>query len=192
MDSRFTDKIKKTDTCWLFIGRLFDKSGYGQYSIDSKPVLAHRYSYQVNKGNIPEGLVVRHTCDVRNCVNPDHLILGTQQDNINDMIERERNSKGDAHYSRTNPEKLARGEAHGSKTHPEALIRGDEWNKSHKNHIIKQSGVNNYLSKLSEDDVKEIRVLAGFYSQRELGRIYNMSKSSIAGIINRKSYKNII
>jgi hypothetical protein len=191
MDNRFLEKINKTDTCWLFT--LINKTtGYGQYTVDGSTELAHRYSYKIHKGIIPDNLVVRHTCDIRNCVNPEHLLIGTTQDNINDKVERNRQSKGDTHYARTNPEKVARGERHGSKTHPEALVRGEEWFKSHNNHIISQSGVNNYLSKLTEDDVIEIRILAGFYSQRELARIYNMSKTSVAGIINRRTYKNII
>tara|TARA_R110001606_G_scaffold115974_2_gene244548 strand:- start:697 stop:1032 length:336 start_codon:yes stop_codon:yes gene_type:complete len=54
---------------------------------------AHRFAYALSKGEIPDGFVVRHTCDNPACCNPDHLILGTQADNIADMYKRKRNRK---------------------------------------------------------------------------------------------------
>ena len=55
--------------------------------------------------------MVRHTCDVRLCVRPDHLLLGTQADNMRDMAERDRCQRGDTHWMRTTPERIPRGEA---------------------------------------------------------------------------------
>lgn len=83
--------------CWLWTGSL-NNEGYGQVNINKKTTSAHRVS-----ANAPLDKVVMHKCDVRCCVNPDHLVLGTQRDNIWDM-----HRKGRASYNR------ARGEQHSS------------------------------------------------------------------------------
>lgn len=80
--------------CWLWIGSL-KKGGYGQIGGFNKSgkrtmLSAHKASYLAFNGDVPDGLIVRHTCDNRICVNPDHLVVGTQKDNFNDMVERGR------------------------------------------------------------------------------------------------------
>lgn len=85
---RFWRSVVKTNKCWLWVAGT-DTNGYGQFSIKSKAVLVHRFSYELHKGKIPyhdsyHGICVLHTCDTPNCVNPDHLILGTQIENIKD------------------------------------------------------------------------------------------------------------
>jgi len=60
-------------------------------------MLAHRASYQSYIGEIPEGLNVLHRCDVPSCINPDHLFLGTTQDNVDDKVNKNRQSKGSGH-----------------------------------------------------------------------------------------------
>lgn len=74
------------DGCWLWIGAL-TQSGYGKWPMNrtDKVRPAHRLSYTLYKGEIPEGLHVCHSCDVPCCVNPDHLWLGTNRDNTKDM-----------------------------------------------------------------------------------------------------------
>ncbi len=57
--------------------------------------MAHRASYQVYKGDIPDGLVIMHSCDNPSCVNPDHLTAGTQKQNIHDMMKKGRHAKGE-------------------------------------------------------------------------------------------------
>lgn len=78
--------IKKD--CWLFTGRI-EKSGYGRKG----GVSAHRLSYQTFVGKIPKGKFVLHKCDVRNCINPNHLYLGTSKDNMRDCLERGRHPR---------------------------------------------------------------------------------------------------
>lgn len=68
--------------------------GYGISWKDGKTISAHRKVYEELNGPIPKGLVVRHTCDNRSCVNPKHLILGTAKQNSQDMVERNRQAKG--------------------------------------------------------------------------------------------------
>ena len=75
--------------CWLW-ERATTHNGYGQISIGGKIMIAHRYSWELHGGHIPDGLCVLHKCDVRCCVNPDHLWLGTQKDNSQDALKKGR------------------------------------------------------------------------------------------------------
>lgn len=79
--------------CWLWHGAL-NAHGYGRATIGGATGLAHRAAYAAAHGD-PGSLVVRHTCDVRACVNPDHLRLGTQLDNIQDTVDRGRTPAGE-------------------------------------------------------------------------------------------------
>lgn len=88
---RFDKYIKKlANGCWEWQGNLH-KDGYGFFTINSKPVLAHRISFQLYIKKIPKGLFVCHSCDNRKCVNPKHLWLGTQFQNMQDMMQKKRN-----------------------------------------------------------------------------------------------------
>lgn len=76
--------------CWIWTASSNSK-GYGRIGIGtSTSRMAHRVSYLLFKGEIPIGLLVCHSCDVPSCVNPDHLFLGTNKDNMNDMVKRNR------------------------------------------------------------------------------------------------------
>lgn len=74
--------------CWAWTGS--KRNGYGEYGGTS----AHRVSYKLFKGDIPNNLFVMHICDNRECINPDHLKLGTNQDNVNDKVEKGRQVGG--------------------------------------------------------------------------------------------------
>jgi len=81
--------------CWIFMGAV-NQFGYGIVGTGKRGMpndRAHRITYKHYKGDIPNGMFVCHTCDVPSCCNPDHLFLGTNQDNVNDMVRKKRNSK---------------------------------------------------------------------------------------------------
>ena len=81
-----------TTGCWLWIGPVTGK-GYGRLKIDWRQrgnIYAHRLSWEIHKGAIPDGLSVLHVCDVSACVNPAHLFLGTISDNHADMYRKGR------------------------------------------------------------------------------------------------------
>jgi hypothetical protein len=79
---RFLSYVNKTDTCWLWTRSINIQTGYGQFSHHSRLVSAHRYSYELVKGEIPKGLELDHLCRIRHCVNPSHLEAVTRSVNM--------------------------------------------------------------------------------------------------------------
>lgn len=93
-EARFWGRVNKTpDGCWLWTGTLLT-TGYGRLMVKGKPVNVHRYSYRLHYGEIEDDLNVCHRCDVRHCVNPAHLWLGTDTQNMQDMSAKGRAASG--------------------------------------------------------------------------------------------------
>jgi hypothetical protein len=88
-------KIDEETGCWIWSGSKKGGNGYGRVSYEGEYIGAHRGSYIAHVGVIPEGMLVLHRCDNRLCVNPEHLFIGTQSDNIQDMLK-----KGRGRYQR--------------------------------------------------------------------------------------------
>jgi hypothetical protein len=98
-------RVNPATGCWEWTASL-KRNGYGQIGVRTpKPTMldAHRASWIAHRGPIPRKMQVLHTCDVKACVNPDHLWLGTQKDNVRDMFDKGRSNpralKGEEHYA---------------------------------------------------------------------------------------------
>ena len=92
---RFMRHVQKTDYCWLWTASRNDQ-GYGYFHLGTEG-LAHRASWMLFHGPIPDGMDILHTCDNPPCVNPDHHYLGTDTENVKDRQDRNRTPKGIDH-----------------------------------------------------------------------------------------------
>lgn len=138
IEARFWPKVRITPACWEWQASL-QTSGYGQLGKARPEVgihLAHRLSYEIHFGPIPEGLVVRHRCDNKVCVNPDHLIPGTAKDNSRDAMER-----GLLAYGDRNPS-----------------------------------------TRLTPEQVEEVRALRGTAYQKEIAAMYGITQAHVSNI----------
>ena len=84
--------------CWLW-SLFINRRGYGQMTFRGKKCKAPRVAYEVATGNPPLKLSVLHRCDTPSCVNPDHLFLGTQAENMRDMVSKGRSASGESHWN---------------------------------------------------------------------------------------------
>jgi hypothetical protein len=115
----------------------------------------------IHNGKIPIGKVVMHKCDVRNCINPEHLQIGTQSENIADAKKKNRMSKGKNHKSYINPESILNGQQ------------------------LKCAKLTNSQA----DDIRK-EYIPRIVSTRKLAKKYNVSQGCICFIIKNKTYKN--
>lgn len=92
---RFEAKFAKGEGCWEWQAAMGNQ-GYGHFWFRGRPRPSSQVSYILYKGDIEQGMHVLHRCDNRKCVNPDHLFLGTPRENIDDMLSKGRQAKGEA------------------------------------------------------------------------------------------------
>ncbi len=91
LEGKFLSHVKKKNGCWKWLSTK-NCFGYGRLFSDNKEYKAHRVSWELKFGPIPNGLFVLHKCDNPECTNPDHLFLGTQRENMNDCLNKGRHS----------------------------------------------------------------------------------------------------
>ena len=103
---RLYARVAVDGDCIVFMGCKADgQYGHIRESDGGKMILAHRAAWMIHAGEIPDGLRVLHTCDNPPCINMEHLFIGTQRDNVHDMINKGRavNPRGDKNGSRLHP-----------------------------------------------------------------------------------------
>lgn len=189
---RFERKFVRGEGCWNWTAGK-DRDGYGRFTVPGRGswLRAHRFSYELFVGAVPEGMQVLHRCDNPSCVRPDHLLLGVQQDNADDMVQKGRQAKGLAHGRHTKPERTARGGRQGLRLHPERAARGLR-NGRHTHPEAFPRGERQLASKLTELKVRNIRTVHAMgCPMSELARHHGVSVASIRAIIHRRTWSHI-
>lgn len=144
-EALFWTMVDKSGDCWLWLGG--KSQGYGYINLGYQKLRrAHRLAWELTNGPIPNGMCVLHKCDVRNCVRPEHLFLGTRVENVKDCMNKDRVRRGENHRA----------------------------------------------SKLTEDQVKEIRRLYGEGRlQKELARLFRVHIMTISDVVRGKQWKRL-
>lgn len=185
--------MRSEGECWNWKGSLTEwgyglikKFGYGP---------SNRLAYFLSKGPIPPGLCVRHTCDNPVCCNPQHLILGTNQENTADRVARNRSARGERHGSARLTEsqvieiRRLYAEGHGSpmlarmfgvgKSQINRILTGEKW--GHVTGVIPKDQIRNWFKPIPADIKKQISVEPRFQSAVVAAK-YGVSQSSVLSI----------
>ncbi len=161
VEQRFWAKVNRRipDDCWIWQGKP-DRKGYGRFGYEHQIVFAHRFSYELAYGPIPEGMYVCHKCDVPACVNPSHFFLGTLADNNRDMF--------------------AKGRGHNPPLTPNAGRFTSE----------RMRGENHHKAKLTWEDVDEAKQLRSQgWKWKDIAARYGVALQSVENAVKGKTWK---
>ncbi len=121
VEERFWGRVDKSGECWLWTGNRYP-NGYGRVWWKGASHGAHRVAWELATTAWPGDSQVLHRCDNPQCVNPAHLFLGTQRDNMRDRLTKGKYARGDQHPARAHPERVLRGRTHGNAKLTEADV----------------------------------------------------------------------
>lgn len=187
--------------CHICTSHYIDKFGYARINKNRKPLKIHRLIYEQHNGQIPRGLVVMHKCDNRSCINIEHLKLGTQKDNILDMMRKGRDvhPKGVGHgMTRLSENDVI--DIFFSNDYADCLAIKYGVSKTNINHIRNKNTWRHVTKNLFRNcDYKISRlkvadIVSIFYStdtQVNVAKKYNTSQSNVGKIKNKKMWKHI-
>lgn len=184
LDERFWSKVDKhgpvvrpeLGPCWVWTGATFP-SGRPQFKFHGKTSYAHRVSYELAYGPIPDRLMVCHHCDNPACVRPEHFFLGTGKDNLQDAARKGRMATGKQNGAYTRPEKVLRGEHHWTHMKPHLVARGEHTGRA----------------KLTAQDVIEIRAAYDGSPTfcREWAPRYGITPQAVRAVLQRRVWAHV-
>lgn len=165
--ARFWEKVDTSGDCWIWTGSK-NPNGYGQLTIDNRCTTAHRVSWAIHNGGIPDGLHVLHHCDNPACIRPEHLFLGTHTDNMRDAAAKGRSA---------------------SQVHRARWCKGPRTQKQIEGQV---RGERNAAAKLTSSDVIAIRALAASkVTFANIAKQFGISSRYAQRIVAREFWRHI-
>ena len=211
-ENRFWGSVphRPPNGCWPWAEKV-DKDGYGIFRYKGRLYRAQRLAYILHHGGLDPALVVRHSCDTRLCIQWLHLIAGTQRENVQDAMDRDRIQKGARHYQAKLTEALVRQIIALRDTHSQAtlatmfgvsdttinaILRGKLWTHADPSYVpspeqYTQSGASHHLAKMTPGTVQQIRALSLTHSLGQLGSLFHLDRSTVHDIVHHDTWKDV-
>lgn len=192
LEERFWEYVDKSGPihpehgqCWVWTGPTV--GGYGHLRVRGGAILAHRYSYELHHGPVPDGLCILHKCDRPSCQRPEHLWPGTRAENNADRDRKGRAAK----CPQPRPEQRARGDRNGARLHPERMPRGDAHHARARPETVAR-GERSGRAKLTESQIPEVREMrARGATYKEIAACFNVTPQLVFMIVKRQIWAHV-